>query len=69
MANDRIYISCKFCPERKLLAKHWAHVVEIVDGRGEIEDFLTDHLIKHRGVLNDLAGDPGFTLVTESQPK
>lgn len=69
MANDRIFIRCPKCEQERLLLAYWPASV----GRGPSEDineWMTTHM-KDCGEKYgpDLAGDPFFTLTTESDGK
>jgi hypothetical protein len=65
MANDRIYLTCKTCGERKMLVKYYPSLSGSLGTN--LEEWLYEHL--HHGNFGMfLDGDPGFTLITESDP-
>lgn len=68
MANDRIYITCKYCGAEKLLAKYYPTINANEWPASDFADWMYTHMhceTHPRGF--DLAGEPGFTLKTESE--
>jgi hypothetical protein len=68
MANDRIRMRCKVCEADFLLFKYYpGEGGVLVSG---LEDFMREHLNRcHPNAYGEnLAGDSGFTLETESSP-
>lgn len=70
MANDRIFLTCKFCDEYLLLLKYYPVSSYVPTCKCEIEEFMRKHLAEcHPNAHGfDLAYEPGFVLETE-QPK
>lgn len=81
MANDRIWIHCKYCDKGKLLLKYYptgSYVWPIHNDPEGFEDWMLEHLKeciqpRLKGspvgplVYYDLNGDPGFELRVESE--
>jgi len=66
MANDRVFIKCKFCGGWRMLLKFFPPTGSKT-GDNNILDFLNAHAICHpRRCEIDLGGDPGFELFTEA---
>ena len=73
MANDRIYIVCKFCGESELFYKFYPFTYAKGALRGYIKDpvrldaFVTKHIsfCHPNGSDTDLDGEPGFTFWCE----
>lgn len=66
MANDRVYIECTGCGERKMLLKFFPQTGSKSRDNGVL-DWLDGHAECHsRFRSGDLGGDPGFRLFTES---
>lgn len=68
MANDRISIRCSACGAKKLIAKYYPTI--IADGwpAPDFADWMYEHMHGPcRPAAKDLQGDPGFTLITDSE--
>ncbi len=67
MANDRIYIVCKYCREKAVLLKYYPSGTYLPSGL-DLEDFLCEHIqcSPNFGGI-DLHGDVGFDLLTEME--
>lgn len=71
MANDRIYLVCKTCKERRMLWKFYPIGGKLDGGYLAEEELLHEFMYKHlkechphaHGMM--LKGDPGFLLETE----
>ena len=70
MANDRIFLTCKFCDECLLLLKYYPVGSYVPSCKCEIEEFMRKHLVEcHPNAYGfDLADEPGFVVEVE-QPK
>ena len=68
MANDRIFIRCKFCEKQTMLYKYYPGGAGYIKPDIEaLDEFITDHLVECNNKLGyDLGGEPGFILVTEN---
>lgn len=80
MSNDRLWIKCKNCGERTLLAKFWPGRWNVYTGKNydpaermtELEAWMNCHTLcdpqssKHFAM--DLGGDPLFVLETDNRP-
>ena len=65
MANDRIYLRCKTCEAQKLLYKYYPQREGYANDADVLTAWMNEHLHERAYAMN-LAGDPGFVLVTES---
>ena len=68
MANDRVMIKCKGCGKSKMLLKFYP------GGSTHRDNWVLDWLDNHRECHprcfeDDLGGDPGFILETESEKR
>ncbi len=69
MANDRIFIECRHCHEKKLLYKYYQGMGSYVyPTSGALQEFIDKHLTEQNPGVN-LNGNPGFDLATESEAK
>ena len=65
MANDRVFIKCKFCSGWKMLLKYFPSTGSTTRDNKVLE-WLDGHSgCRERKYTNDLEGDPGFELLTE----
>ena len=68
MANDRVYIKCKYCGGWKMLLKFYPTTGPVTRPEFGILEWLDKHARCHpHSWDNDLNGDPGFTLHTEQE--
>jgi len=68
MANDRVFIQCNVCGGWKMLLKFFPGTLATMDNG--ILEWLDTHGPCHpRFFSNDLGGNPGFKLFTESDAK
>lgn len=66
MANDRVYIVCKSCGSWKMFLKHFAGNMS-TRPEFKVLRWIDEHCKCHPNLnRNDLGGDPGFYMVTES---
>ena len=69
MADDRIWIHCGYCGEKKLVTKHYTgfDLGELFEP-GTLEPWIIEHLRHHpRRNCPDLANNPGFTFSTDGR--
>jgi hypothetical protein len=69
MANDRISIKCKTCGAEYVIVRYYpGNIVPAIEDAETFGEFLIDHLESHHpyGFSQDLHGDPGFVIETES---
>jgi hypothetical protein len=66
MANDRIWIVCKQCSEKKLLAKYYPTLSSDWPPGSDFSSWMYDHMHHGNNGMN-LAGDSGFELKTDDQ--
>ena len=67
MANDRIWMICKYCEEAQLLYKYYPNGNGYLWEPDEINDFLNKHISECRKAKHHLAGEIGIEFVTESE--
>lgn len=69
MANDRIWMVCSKCKEKRLLFKYYPNGNGYIFKPEKMQEFLNEHLgLCHNAGFN-LRGDPGMVLETESLTK
>ena len=68
MANDRIFIRCKSCGVRMLLARYYPTGSFVYPDGEDLDAYLETHLGACRGYPSNPAGDPGLELLTEEEP-
>ena len=66
MANDRIFIKCRGCKKKAILAKYYP-TNNGVWNRDKLCNFIDDHINCTADYAGDLGGDRCFDLYTESQ--
>ncbi len=67
MADDRVFIKCKFCGGWKMLLKHFKHEGPKTRDNGVLE-WLDSHAKCNPKIsCSTLDGEVGFTLHTESE--
>jgi hypothetical protein len=68
MANDRIWIVCKSCGSKKLLAKYYPTRFADNWPSTDFDEWMYEHMhAPCREPVADLGEDTGFELLTEAQ--
>ena len=68
MANDRIFITCRGCKAKAMLAKYYPTNMGVWN-RDKLCDFIDNHINCTADFKGDLEGDRCFDLSTESDKK
>ena len=68
MANDRIWIVCTSCGEKKLITKYYPHydLGELWEP-GTLEPWVIEHLRHHPHQKHHLNNNPGLVIMTDGQ--
>ena len=66
MANDRIWLLCPYCEEKKLLYKYYPNRQGFLWEPEELDDFITKHLDECHKATWDLRGIPGLVMFSDS---